>query len=174
MPQKPPKPSAPLIIDSNISPDISMQQERLIGRVVVAWSKLEQAMHGVIWALLDMDPDDGRIVTGKQDAKHKIAILRGLGKKHLSEQAQPRFIKLPNISEKLYVDRNFVAHGSWGTDMNRNIAIAATLRERPAAEDGDPTYIVTQYFSPARMRVIAHRMALSASRCKQPSQPAKT
>ncbi len=53
-----------------------MRQERLIGRFVVEWSKLEGALEDLIWHLLKLDMEIGRHITVRMDAISKIKMAR--------------------------------------------------------------------------------------------------
>jgi len=59
---------------------ISEDQEQLIGSAISKWSGIEQAMEEVIWALLRLSVEEGRVITSPLDAKFKLNLLRGFGK----------------------------------------------------------------------------------------------
>jgi hypothetical protein len=68
-----------------------MTHERLIGRIVVAWSKLEGAMEDLIWQLLGIGIEQGRVITSRLDAVTKIRMIRALAEPALTE---PQWINL--------------------------------------------------------------------------------
>ena len=102
--------------DQKIAPGINRAARENIGNIVAAWSSLEAAMQAAIWAFLKLNEDDGRLVTARMDARPKIDWLRVLGERYLldGEYAAKFFEALSRISE-LQDDRNFIAHGVWGT-----------------------------------------------------------
>src|SRR5436309_272703 len=79
------KPPIPELSDDNIyRAGISMKQERLIGRLTVAWAALELVMQDAIWTLLGVGVDDGRILTAGADANRKMQWLGAFANKHFS------------------------------------------------------------------------------------------
>jgi hypothetical protein len=95
--------------------DISGEQELLIGRAVVTWSRIEKVVEEVSWALLRLPVDEGRIVTSRLDAKYKINLLRELGKKHFTGEHLIKITEILNKIEDLYIERNLIVHGEWVT-----------------------------------------------------------
>ena len=95
-------------------PTIGLIQEKLIGRTVVEWSKLEACMEDGIWHLLNVPIETGRILTARLDAVVKIRLLRELGERLLPES---NWHELSQILDKIDIrreDRNFIGHGTWG------------------------------------------------------------
>jgi hypothetical protein len=112
-PKKPP--IRPAQKNEQIDHTIGLIQEKLIGRIVVAWSRLEGTMDDLIWQLLKLDLASGRIVTTRLDAVAKIKMLRDLGKIKLVIEAQ--FHKLSEVLDRIDIlreDRNLITHGLWG------------------------------------------------------------
>jgi hypothetical protein len=128
-----------------------MQQERLIGRVVVAWAKLESALDGLIWHLLSLEIEDGRIITARLDAVAKIKMSRDLGNLNLSEE---QFRQLSPILDRIDIlreDRNHIVHGMWARNRE-GIPITFSLRTKPL----EPDQVVAEAFPDTRMRDIVH------------------
>src|ERR1700747_2479898 len=74
--QKPPiQPRRP---DQRAHFDVSIEQQQLIGLLVLNWSKLETDIDGAIWAFLDLGIDHGRLITTKLNTDVKIELLRAL------------------------------------------------------------------------------------------------
>jgi hypothetical protein len=140
---------------------IGLIQEKLIGRVVVAWSRLERVMEEFIWVLLKLDIESGRIVTTRLDAVAKIKMLRQLGEIELEEV---HFHKLSPILDHIDImreDRNFIVHGVWGRNLN-GVPVALSLRPKPLA----PDLIVSEEFPDNRMRYIVFEIDKSRIQVK--------
>jgi len=164
--------------DQKFDQELSGEHCDIVGRVIVAWGRLEAALEELIWYFLDLPIDDGRVVTSRLDARTKIEMLRSFGPRHLADETNPQFSYLLNRISDLKDDRNFVAHGLWGTFQPENIPMA--LSTRPAAPLGE---VIGETFPPHRMAAIYEgisaalddlvtvRDALAASRQRQPRQP---
>ncbi len=63
--------------------DVSEEQQRLIGLLVLNWSKLEGGIEDTIWHFLILDIDAGRIITARLNADVKVEMLRALSKAYL-------------------------------------------------------------------------------------------
>jgi hypothetical protein len=59
--------------------EILPELEAVIGRVIIQWSRTEQAIEELIWHFLGLPIDEGRVITSPLDTKYKISMLRGLG-----------------------------------------------------------------------------------------------
>lgn len=59
-------------------PHVTMMQERLIGRVVVVWAKLEGMLNDLIWAIQGKAMADGRSDTERMQITPLIKTLRNL------------------------------------------------------------------------------------------------
>jgi len=80
---------------------------------VVAWSKLEACMEDLIWSLLEVEIEEGRIMTARVDAVGKIRMLRELGELEMPEEMFHRLSPTLDEIDVLRDDRNFIVHGSW-------------------------------------------------------------
>lgn len=146
---KPDKPQIKQKSDQTLVPDVSQDQQILIGRVVVASSKLESAMQDTIWHFLRLGANDGRIITERMDASILLRILRALGNRHLDEPLLIEFLSIMDKIEDGQADRNFIVHASWGTLLPDNFPIGLSLR--PKAEPGK---IIAETFPHGRMHAI--------------------
>ena len=119
-PPKFPRPQKPTVLPAKpgqtVNPTVSMLTERLIGRVIVAWSKLEACMDDFIWALLGVPIERGRIITVRMNAVRKIQTLRQLGGLVLSKSKFHELSPLLDQVDILRDLRNLVAHGTWGRE----------------------------------------------------------
>jgi hypothetical protein len=139
-----------------------MNHERLIGRVVVAWSKLEGAMEDLIWQLLGLDIEQGRVITSRLDAVAKIRMIRSLGEPALTE---PQWLSLSETMARIDIlreDRNTILHGTWGRDP-AGVPFAISLRFTPLA----PDQVVSESFPDRRMREICHNIDASKFRLRR-------
>jgi hypothetical protein len=128
-----------------------MRQTRLIGRVVVAWSKLEAAMHELVWAFVGIDVESGRILTDRQDSARLVIMLRALCDLYRdlqNDEERSHLLEVLNIIEQRRVDRNAIAHGAWATLDGK--PIAASLRYRT----DDLSEVITEEYSTERMYAI--------------------
>ena len=145
MTQKPPV--QPLGPEQYHEPVISDDQILLIGQVIVAWSKLEAAMEDTIWMLLNLEEDDGRLVTKRLGADAKIQLLRLIGPKNIEDDTlQTEFLDWLKVIDELKEVRNFIAHGVWGTLMPDDVPVALSLK--PQAEAGE---VISETFPRERM-----------------------
>jgi hypothetical protein len=133
------------------SPNIGLNQEKWIGRVVVAWAKLEAIMSDFIWHLLKIDIELGRHITTRLDAVAKIKMLREFGPIVLTKDHWRLLSEILERIDILREDRNLIVHGSWGTNPAGE-PIAASLRTKPL----EPDQAVSESFSAIRMRNIVH------------------
>src|SRR5271154_5099403 len=133
--------------DQKIKPRISDEQCELIGELIINWSRLESALEALISYFLKLAQEDGRIVTATLDARPKVRMIRALAALHIRSITIKK--KLPGVLaniEKRQEDRNFIAHGQWGTIMPDSLPTALSLR--PEAQHGR---VVGQKFPKPRM-----------------------
>jgi hypothetical protein len=147
-------PFKPMGAHQSVVPNVSTGQQLLIGRVVVAWSKLENAMQDTIWHFLRLEMSDGRIVTERMDAATLIRILRALGNRHLGEPLLHEFLSTMDKIEDKQEDRNFIVHGTWGTLLPDNVALGTSLRPKAA-----PGEVIGEVFPPERMHAIVQEIS---------------
>lgn len=146
---RPPKPVVQPLPAGAKRPGVPMWHERLIGRLIVDWAVIEALMQEIIWAILDIDISDGRIITARMDARRKMQWLRSFSKKHLEDDSFNTLADILDGIELLQDDRNFIVHGTWATMQRTGIPIAASLREK-----SDPDKVVSETFPMWRMQEI--------------------
>ncbi len=153
-PPKFPRPQKPPVLprdpNQRIVVTVSMQFERLIGRTVVSWSKLEACMEDFIWSLLNIPIEQGRIITLRVDAVGKIRMLRQLGEMVLTEAQFHTLSPTLDEIDVIREDRNSIAHGSWGRMDPDMTHVCLSLRPKGLA----PDEVVSETFSESRMRAI--------------------
>jgi hypothetical protein len=145
LPKAPKPPFQPLHADQETSSRISMVQERLIGRIVSRWSKLEALMNDLIWNITNLNIEDGRLLTERQDATRLIIILRALGGRYLTDKGTPsprsRFFDTLDKIDQLREDRNQVAHGSWGEFDSVPIVLSLRVKSDELFKIAGETYL---------------------------------
>jgi hypothetical protein len=52
---------------------VAMAHERLVGRVVIECSRLEAVLNDLLWKLLGVSFEDGRVITGRRMLLTKLA-----------------------------------------------------------------------------------------------------
>jgi hypothetical protein len=128
--------------------DVSVEQQRLIGLVVLNWSKLEANIDDTIWHFLNLDLDDGRVFTNRLGAEQKLTLLRSLAHTYLTEEdfneVETRLLDFIGMYQE---DRNFIVHGSWGTLMPDNVPVCASLRPKSPT----PGEVISESFPEERM-----------------------
>ena len=149
MAKRTPKPPfKPLQDYHEVVPGIGLIQEKLIGRFVVEFSKLEAGLNDMIWLLLDLDMSDGRVLTQRSDATTKINILRAIVPRYLEGKDLETTLEALTRLDDVRDDRNFIIHGTWGSLHPTGVAIALSLR----AKSETPDLITAETFPHARMR----------------------
>jgi hypothetical protein len=127
-----------------------MLTERLIGRAIVAWSKLENCIDDFIWALLAIPIEQGRIITVRMDAVRKIQALRRLGELVLLTE---KFHTLSPILDRIDIlreERNLIGHGSWGRSGYDRVTVVVSLK----SEALKPDEVVSETFPDSRLRAV--------------------
>jgi hypothetical protein len=117
-------------------------------------------MHDLIWALVGLSIEDGRVLTEKQDAVRLIGILYVLGERYLPEHQsrgdvpnfREQFLQVLDKIEHLRRDRNFILHGSWG--KLDGIPGALSLREKSK----NASELIFETFPHERLRDIANNI----------------
>jgi hypothetical protein len=145
---------------------VSMSQQRFIGRVVVAWSKLEMVLQELIWTLADLEMEDGRIFTERQDVTRLISMLRALAELHIPDEGEPnqrhRLLDVLDVVDQLKEERNRIVHGSWGILVSPNpnglidrVPMVISLR-LPSI---NPSDVTSETYPPSMMHEIANRIS---------------
>jgi hypothetical protein len=153
-PRKPPKPQIrDLKAGQNITPHIGLLHEKRIGRLVAAWSRLEQEMENLIWHFLELRIEYGRIVTTRIDASTRIQMLRMLGRLEYDNDVLDNFNHILDEIDNVREDRNFIIHGVWGSIFPNGPPIAFSLRPKH-----DPAEIVGETFPHTRMLALIQKI----------------
>lgn len=121
------------LADQDLIPTMPKGQVALIGLCITQWSRLEAMIQQVIWKLLSISDEDGRIITCQNDVSANIAILRALIKNRIPPgQIRDGFMARLNRLRPLMEARNEITHGVWSTLQPDNIAGVFSLRQKPA------------------------------------------
>lgn len=152
-PPKTPRPQKPPILPPNPNdesdPTVGLIQEKLIGRTVVEWAKLEACMGDAIHKLVGMSFAVGRVFTARYDATTLIRMLRELGGLLMVESEFHRLSVICNKIDILREDRNLIVHGTWGREKGSYTPFALSLRIK-----SDPNEVVSETFPYMRMKGI--------------------
>jgi hypothetical protein len=131
MPERRKKPPiTPRRPDQTFEQGVSGPAELWVGRAIIAWTRLEQAIEEVAWRLLRVGVDEGRIVTARLDARHKMMLARQLAERHLEKKEADEFLEVLGHIEDLYAQRNLMAHGQWVTLKPEDLPAVMSLREK--------------------------------------------
>jgi hypothetical protein len=154
--EKPPKtprpkkpPIQPAIPGEESTGTIGLIQEKLIGRAVVEWAKLEACMGDAITRLFGLEFEYGRLIVSRMDATALVKTLKDVGALRLP---QKDFHELAVICDRIDIlrdDRNLIVHGSWGRSP-RGTPQVMSLRIKGL----EPTDVVAETFPDSRMRIL--------------------
>ena len=139
-----------------LDPFVSLTQQKLIGRVIVLFGKLEGAVGAAIWELADLMNDDGRILTQRRDIEDNMITLRALAKRHLTEERMNQLTPILELIKNLQESRNMMAHGSWGTLQPDGKPLAFVLRKK-----SEPGKVTGETFTRERMLAIVDELRIA-------------
>jgi hypothetical protein len=135
-----------------------MRDERLLGRIVIEWSKLENSLLALLWEFLELSFEDGRILCSKMDVGTVIQMLRALANRHVirDKTAYPIFLNFLARVDELRIIRNLAVHGTWGMISSSKplgglVANVMSLRIKIEDHEGD---VASETFSEERLREI--------------------
>jgi hypothetical protein len=156
LPRKPKgraRPEKPPILskreDQYIEHSIAPCYEPMIGRVTVAWSRLDGAIQEALWRFLKISMSDGRIITSKLDTGVTAQMLRAMGARHLVTERLQEFLDRLNQIEDCRDQRNAIAHGTWVTMQPENVPMVMSLRTK--SDDGQ---VVAESFPADRLNTL--------------------
>ena len=136
---------------SRVSHEIPDNVKIAIADVVIHFAKMEAALEGLIWTILHLSVDDGRLIT-RMDARPKIALAKTLAERRGLGISNP---KLPDTYwetiDKLRGYRNDVVHSAW-LMVDGEIPLAVSY-----AMKSDEGHIVGDAFSIERLEAIARQ-----------------
>ena len=99
------------------TPRVGIGQERLIGRAVVVWARLEAVLHDLIWTIRGKGLAEGREETEKHLVGRLLKELRKIGSgsstKTASTEVRMAVLAVAGAATTLSEDRNLIVHGSW-------------------------------------------------------------
>lgn len=151
---RPPKPPiTPLRSDQTTRPEVGLVQQRLIGRVLIEWTKLEGCLADILWQLTGLTFEDGRLFTERMDPARLIVLLKTLATRKMDGPLLQDFINALAAADELRDDRNFIVHGSWGMLDPEGVPVALSLRAK-----SNPGEIVSEGFPHQRMRAIVREI----------------
>jgi hypothetical protein len=134
---------------------VGLVTQKLVGEVIIEWSHVDAGLNQVICQVLKLHLEDGRIILSRLDSQTKIAMLRKLALRHLHGAALTDLLKALKLADEVRDDRNFIAHGNWGTLMPEGVGIALSLRGK-----ADPGEVKGETFPHNRLRTILRDILL--------------
>jgi hypothetical protein len=100
------------------TPRVGIGQERLIGRAVVIWARLEASLHDLIWTIQAKGLAEGREETEKHLIGRLLKELRksggGSSTETVSTEIRLAVLAVAAAVKALSEDRNLIVHGTWG------------------------------------------------------------
>lgn len=149
IPRQPKPPFRDFRDDQYTVTDIWIEHQKLMARVIITWAKCEAALHALIWALVNLSEDDGRILTKSMGAKLLIPVAKALAQRHLSGNNKDDLLDALSLADQVREDRDFIAHGVWTTLMPDTVPLASSIR--PTTPEGT---VGTETFPADRMHAI--------------------
>jgi hypothetical protein len=145
---------------AEVRQEISGPQELLIGQFVVAWSRLDHSIDEVIWSLLQMQPDDGRVITAALDLKYKLNLLRGLSERRLSKNDRGSLSGIIKRINELNEFRVLIVHGLWVTLSPQDTPAVQYLRGKLPDDAGFNEVVTTETPSDLMKKLIHNTTAI--------------
>jgi hypothetical protein len=100
------------------TPRVGIGQQRLIGRAVVTWARLEASLHNLIWTIQGKGLAEGREETEKHLVGRLLKELRKIGSgsstETVSTEVRMAVLAVAGGVKTLSEDRNLIVHGTWG------------------------------------------------------------
>jgi len=90
--------------------NISMQHERLVGRLVRRWAYIEGIIQSIIGEILKFNFDDGKAVTPQNDVQMNMTILRNIAARRLNEDRLGLLYSILDRVKDAQEYRNTVVH----------------------------------------------------------------
>jgi len=140
--------------DQHVTPDLTPEDEALIGRLIVRWSRLEGCIHSFLWACLDLSDPVGRIVTARHDAETNIATMTLLGLHYLPPDRHRDFKLAIKQIKRCQAYRNTFAHATWARVEPEKILLAVTVRKPPP----NSQEMLAEFFTARRIGLIVNLM----------------
>jgi hypothetical protein len=73
----------PLLPGQTVVAGALMRDERLLGRIVMEWSKLENSLLALLWEFLNLSFEDGKILCNRMEVGTTIQMLRAMAQRHM-------------------------------------------------------------------------------------------
>lgn len=156
------KPAKPPIKDASdgtaVTGGVTAETEQLIGQFIVEWNHLEAAIGGMIWTILKVKEEDGRVLTSRVDAKTKITWTRIFAERYLSGDSITHIAQIINVIKTVQEARNLIVHGSWGITEDTQEPIALSLKA-----SADPDKVLGETFPHERIKELIHNTKAARS-----------
>ena len=102
--------------DQVATPRVGIGQERLIGRAIIEWARLEASLHDLIWTIEGKGLAEGRGETEKHLVGRLLKEFRKIGSGSTETPSEVRMavLAVAGAVKTLSEDRNLIVHGTWG------------------------------------------------------------
>jgi hypothetical protein len=134
------------------TPRVGIGQERLIGRAVIIWARLEASLHDLIWTIEGKGLAEGRGETEKHMVGRLLKELRkiGSGSTETALEVRMAVLAVAGAVKTLSEDRNLIVHGTWG-ELD-GVPTVGSLQ----LETIDRNEVTVESFPPDRLRDFIH------------------
>lgn len=117
-----------------------------IGAIIHRWATLEYLLQNIIWKAMDLDREQGRVLTMGMGTQAICGVLRTLPKKWVTEKhIQDDLKELLDLVWERKEFRNYLAHGVWTAETGKkdghpwlNYMKSGDERITPGAEEITP------------------------------------
>ena len=98
---------------SILKPEIPAYLTKPIGQIIVKWSYLEYRLSTVIWQILGVSDEVGRLAVSDPRAQQKFELIRDLLHLRGHEMAEKNYTGMYTAIEAVQGIRDVAAHGVW-------------------------------------------------------------
>lgn len=133
-----------------------------IGRIVLNYAILENAVKELIQELLQMEVETGIIITSEMSFRNLLNLASSLVCDICSEDEQIVFDEVLKLASSAEEERNQIVHSLWGfyTDKNTGEDIATRLKYTARRGKGLTEKMVP--YKLQNLRDVAHRMSIAS------------
>lgn len=125
--------------DDDDNEDISDLDYQLIGKAICAWNILDSCIEQLIWHLLGLPTEKGRLLTSRTDVQPKVQVLIALAEMNPNQGTAETIKNTAKHFEKLSIYRNTIVHAVWVKNSETGQLIAMSLRHK-----SDPFHVGTR------------------------------
>ena len=118
--------------------ELPVSFSREIGRIIVHWAYFEHSVQRLVWLLMGVDEQEGRIGVREPRVEDRLDMIRDLAelKSFPLDAKAMSFIK--GECEKVRIYRDLLAHGLWMQYPDNTWRIAQVRGQHPPDTEGPP------------------------------------